>query len=98
MTTTGRRSPAAYPAPLQGTAIYTRAMGDDDAAARLRAACELFDVGVALRQARLRRENPDLSDDEIEAAIVRWLHDRPGAEFGDYPGPPSTRRISVEGK
>jgi hypothetical protein len=46
-------------------------------------------------RSRLRRERPDADAAEIDAEIESWLQRRPGAEFGDFPGPPSTRRLSV---
>lgn len=60
-------------------------------AERLRTAVELFEVGEQLMRSRLRREHPDWDDDQVQAAIVRWLRERPGAEFGDFPGPASAR-------
>lgn len=65
----------------------------ETAADRLRAALEMYEVGEAMLRARLRRERPDASDDEIEAEVLAWLQRRPGAEFGDFPGPASDRRI-----
>ncbi len=51
-------------------------------------ALELSDLGEQMTRARLRREHPDLEAHEVEALVVRWRQDRPGAPFGDYPGPP----------
>jgi hypothetical protein len=45
-----------------------------DAAAPFRLALDLFEAGEA----------------EIEAHIVAWLHERPGAEHGDAVGRPGT--------
>jgi hypothetical protein len=58
---------------------------------RLRVAFDLFEVGVQMTRSRLRREHPDFTDDQIEASVMAWLHDRPGAPFGDYPGSASPR-------
>ena len=58
------------------------------AAGRLRAALELFETGVAMMRQRLRREHPEWSDTELEAHLVQWLQDRPGAEHGDAVGRP----------
>jgi hypothetical protein len=58
---------------------------------RLRVAFDLFEVGVQMTRFRLRREHPDFTDDQIEASVMAWLHDRPGAPFGDYPGSASPR-------
>lgn len=62
-------------------------------AARLLTALELFELGEQLMRTRLRREHPEWGDEELDAAIRRWLHDRPGAPIGDHPGPASTRVI-----
>jgi hypothetical protein len=43
------------------------------AAANLRTALELHDLGVALYAQRLRRESPDASEKDIRAAVARWL-------------------------
>ena len=68
-------------------------MSAEEAAARLLQACELHDLGVQLQWTRLRREHPGWSGDQIESAVLTWLRDRPGAEFGDFPGPRSLRTI-----
>jgi Rv0078B-related antitoxin len=53
---------------------------------KLRAALDLFDVGVALMRENLKRARPTADEHEIDDALRRWLHERPGAEFGDCPG------------
>ncbi|HEX9820937.1 MAG TPA: hypothetical protein VGD07_15145 [Methylomirabilota bacterium] len=58
----------------------------DEAAARLRAALELFETGVEMMRQNLRRKHPTLTDLEIEARLTAWLSERPGAEFGDAVG------------
>jgi hypothetical protein len=58
------------------------------AARRLRLAFDLYQTGEDLMRQRLRREHPDLSAAEIEALVVEWLLERPGAEFGDACGTP----------
>jgi hypothetical protein len=55
-------------------------------ASRLRTALELADSGIALQRAKLRRQNPDASDEEISQMLREWLHHRPGAEHGDAVG------------
>jgi hypothetical protein len=64
----------------------------DVLAARLRAALELSNMGIAIRRAQLRREHPEATDDHIEALVLAWLHARPGAEHGDAWGRPITWR------
>jgi hypothetical protein len=51
----------------------------------------MHDMGVRMQRTRLRRTHPDASEDEIEAEVRAWLRRRPGAEHGDFPGPPSRR-------
>lgn len=72
-------------------------MSDSTPQQRLRVAFDLFEVGVQMTRARLRREHPDFTDGQIEAAVIAWLRDRPGAPFGDYPGPASTRVLGGGG-
>jgi hypothetical protein len=62
---------------------------------RLRTAFELFDAGVQLMKARLRRNRPNASQAELDALLSEWLLDRPGAPLGDAPGRPIVwRRVS----
>lgn len=63
------------------------------AAQRVRAAYDLFEAGEQMMRTRLRREHPQLNDDELDARIRAWLSERPGAEFGDSAGKPSRRFI-----
>jgi len=53
---------------------------------RIEVALELFDLGVDMMRTRLRREQPGLSDEDIERAVRQWLQRRPGAEAGDSDG------------
>jgi hypothetical protein len=57
-------------------------------AARLRAALDLFEDGVAMMRASLRRRHPAASEDEMRRLLREWLYDRPGAEQGDSSGRP----------
>ena len=52
----------------------------EDAARRLELALDMFGFGEDLFRQNLRRENPDLSEAEIEKALKVWLRTRPGAE------------------
>jgi hypothetical protein len=58
----------------------------ETAASRLRLALDLFEPGVAMKRLALRRERPEASAAEIEAALAAWLIERPGAIDGDAPG------------
>jgi hypothetical protein len=51
----------------------------------LRIALDLLDDAEQLVRQRLRRTTP-MSEEEIEARVLAWLHERPGAEYGDAPG------------
>jgi putative alpha-1,2-mannosidase len=66
-------------------------MADAGAASRLRIALALYQVGEEMQRARLRREHPDASLDEIEDAVREWRRRRPGAPDGDAVGRPSRR-------
>lgn len=57
-----------------------------DPARRLLTALDLHDLGVAMMRQRLRRENPDASEEELRSRLQGWLHTRPGAEPGDGVG------------
>ena len=44
---------------------------------------ELFEAGLEMVRARLRREHPDATEEDIESLLREWLRCRPGAEHGD---------------
>ncbi len=65
---------------------------------RIRVALDLYEVGENMLRQRLRqrlllRGRPEASAQDVDAAIAAWLQRRPGAEHGDYPGPPSSRQL-----
>ena len=49
---------------------------------------ELFEFGVEVMAATLRRRHPDATPEKIEKLVEAWLAERPGAELGDAPGMP----------
>jgi hypothetical protein len=55
---------------------------------RFLAAFEMFDLGVDMMTANLRRRHPHALPEEIERLLDDWLLERPGAEQGDGPGVP----------
>ena len=55
-------------------------------ARRLRQAFDLFEAGLSMKRAQLRRAHPDATMLEIEAQLQAWLAIREGAEHGDAPG------------
>jgi hypothetical protein len=55
---------------------------------RLLATFEMFDLGVDMMTANLRRRHPHASPEEIARLLDDWLLERPGAEAGDGPGVP----------
>jgi len=61
------------------------------AADRLRTAFELHEFGVRMQRQRFRRDNPDVSDADLDMLVRAWLQERPGAEHGDTAGSPSRR-------
>jgi len=64
-------------------------MADEETPAdRLAVTFELFEFGVEMMAANLRRRHPDASPEEIEQRLEAWLAERPGAELGDGPGVP----------
>lgn len=54
--------------------------------ARYRLALDLFEAAEEIMRQNLRRRFPEAGPDEIEARLVAWLHERPGAESGDAVG------------
>ena len=60
-------------------------------AERLRTALDMFELGEQMMRSRLRRERADMDEEQLEEALRRWLQERPGAEFGDFPGRASAR-------
>lgn len=53
---------------------------------RLLAAFDMFEFGVEMMAASLRRRFPGASSAEIEQLLDDWLAERPGAEAGDASG------------
>jgi len=66
-------------------------MGQNPAAERLRTALDMYEFGENMLRARLRREDPTISDLAIDLAIDAWLADRPDAPLGDAQGRPTHR-------
>jgi len=61
-----------------------------DALERFRTALELADLAEQMMRQKLRRENPDADEAQIERMLDDWFARRPGAEFGDGDGTPVT--------
>jgi hypothetical protein len=53
---------------------------------RLRTALALYESGVAMKRAQLRREHRAAGELEIARRLAAWLRTRPGAPFGDAEG------------
>lgn len=67
--------------------LYTAGMApDDEMAARLDAALDLADLAVEMVELRVRRERPELSDQEVQRLVAAWRRERPGAASGDAEG------------
>ncbi|MFN0089737.1 MAG: hypothetical protein ACKVWR_05620 [Acidimicrobiales bacterium] len=52
----------------------------------LEVAFALTELGMRMQAERYRRDHPDASEADVEAAVRAWLHDRPGAPDGDAVG------------
>ena len=52
------------------------------AKARVQTALELLAMGEAMLRQRLRRENPSMTDEEIESEVRAWYERRSGPELG----------------
>jgi len=50
---------------------------------RAKATFELFEIGLEMQRAQLRRAYPDAEEEEIEELLRNWLRHRPGSEHGD---------------
>lgn len=68
-------------------------MTDSAVARRLRTALAMYEFGENMYRARIRREHPDATDDDIELLVASWRLDRPGAPHGDSVGRPTNRWI-----
>jgi hypothetical protein len=55
-------------------------------ARRSRQTFDLFEAGVSMKRAQLRRTHPSATEAEIEDLLRAWLRTLPGAEHGDAPG------------
>ena len=55
-----------------------------DPAKNLRLAFDLFEAGIDMYRARLRREQPGISDAEIEAKLREWWLARPDEYPSEY--------------
>ncbi len=62
---------------------------------RARETFELFELGLEMQRAQLRRAYPATTEDEIEELLRRWLRHRPGAEHGDA-GPDGFRPRPID--
>jgi hypothetical protein len=59
---------------------------DESAADRLALTLELYEFGIDMMAANLRRRHPGETPEEIDRRLNEWLTERPGAEHGDGPG------------
>jgi hypothetical protein len=57
--------------------------GPSPAVVRIRVALDLFEVGVSMKRAQLRRQAPTATAAEIESRLAEWLETRPDAKDGD---------------
>lgn len=47
---------------------------------------DMFELGVAMREQRFRRDHPEATESDIKAMMATWMRWRPGAEDGDAQG------------
>ncbi len=64
-------------------------------AEKLRQAIEMVDAGIEMMRLNLRRQFPEDSEEDIGERLLAWLHERPGAPYGDGVGVPSSRRFDA---
>ena len=73
----------------------------ETAARRLEIALDLADLALEMYEAKIRREETGLSNEQVAERIVTWRRTRPGAEDGDGEGRsvtwPRPRREPVRG-
>lgn len=48
---------------------------------RYRETMELYELGVALYRQRMRRENPEATEEEVDAMVRAWLREPPPTQF-----------------
>lgn len=58
------------------------------AAARLRMAFDMAEMGAHMVEAKYRREHPGATDKSVADHMTRWWGHRPGAAHGDSAGQP----------
>ncbi len=66
---------------------------DGSAMARIGTALELLALGEAMLRQRLRRENPGMTEGELEAEVRAWYERSSGPELGSATG--ARREIAV---
>ena len=54
--------------------------------ARPEVALELADLAVEMYEAKVRRDDPGLTEEEVASRVATWRRTRPGAEWGDAMG------------
>lgn len=68
-----------------------RPIRDPKVLERMAIAFDLYEMAEQMKRQSLRRRNPEATEEEIEQGVLRWLAERPGAEFGDGEGRPGRR-------
>ena len=64
-------------------------------AKRLLTALGLFEPGIAMKRAQLRRSHPKASEEELAQLLRSWMMHRPGAPYGDAEGIPTLRATAI---
>ncbi|TLG16530.1 hypothetical protein FEK35_04625 [Nocardia cyriacigeorgica] len=68
-------------------------MDEDSPAERLRVAIAMFEFGLGMQRARLRRVHPNADESVIDSAVDEWLLSRPYEPLGEGRGRPSARFV-----
>ncbi|WP_147403965.1 hypothetical protein [Nocardia panacis] len=75
--------------PASGGSVWS--MDEDSPAERLRLAIAMFEFGLGMKRARLRRLHPDADESVLDAAVDEWLLVRPYEPLGKGRGRPTAR-------
>lgn len=54
---------------------------DPEVMARMKMAFELYETAEAMMRHRIRRQHPELTEEEVEERVVEWLMSRPQESY-----------------
>jgi hypothetical protein len=64
----------------------------DDAIQKFANVLELINVAERAFVYKLKKKDPDISEEAVQLAVRNWYQERPGAELGDADGVPGDIR------